>query len=137
MSNSTAMQGMLYRTLGSTGEKVSAIGIGGWHNGLDEVVGACRGAMGIAARAGAQRLASRPCAQLGAHTSAHFSRRFGRLYSIKWKLLFNKLKHFSDRFRAVVSRRHSHPAIPIAPLHPPAIPIAPLQARVPNTRPNA
>ena len=76
--------------------------------------------MGIAARPGAQRLASRPCAQLGAHTSAHFSRRFGRLYSIKWKLLFNKLKHFSDRFLAVVSRRHSHPAIPIAPLHRPS-----------------
>jgi len=29
MSNGTGMQGMLYRTLGSTGEKVSAIGIGG------------------------------------------------------------------------------------------------------------
>jgi aryl-alcohol dehydrogenase-like predicted oxidoreductase len=29
------MQGMLYRTLGSTGEKVSAIGIGGWHIGLN------------------------------------------------------------------------------------------------------
>jgi aryl-alcohol dehydrogenase-like predicted oxidoreductase len=28
------MQGMLYRTLGRTGEKVSAIGIGGWHIGL-------------------------------------------------------------------------------------------------------
>jgi len=36
------MQGMLYRTLGSTGEKVSAIGIGGWHiglNGVDEELG--------------------------------------------------------------------------------------------------
>jgi aryl-alcohol dehydrogenase-like predicted oxidoreductase len=33
---------MLYRTLGSTGEKVSAIGIGGWHiglNGVDEQLG--------------------------------------------------------------------------------------------------
>jgi len=37
MSNSTAMPGMLYRTLGSTGEKVSAIGIGGWHLGLKSV----------------------------------------------------------------------------------------------------
>jgi aryl-alcohol dehydrogenase-like predicted oxidoreductase len=32
------MEGMLYRTLGSTGEKVSAIGIGGWHIGLSGVV---------------------------------------------------------------------------------------------------
>jgi hypothetical protein len=39
ISNIIGMQGMLYRTLGSTGEKVSAIGIGGWHNGLNEVVG--------------------------------------------------------------------------------------------------
>src|SRR5665647_2211911 len=37
MSNTTAMQGMLYRTLGSTGEKVSAIGLGGWHIGLNGV----------------------------------------------------------------------------------------------------
>ena len=37
MSNTTAMQGMLYRMLGSTGEKVSAIGIGGSHIGLNEV----------------------------------------------------------------------------------------------------
>src|SRR5438874_9090104 len=28
---------MIYRTLGSTGEKVSAIGIGGWHLGLKTV----------------------------------------------------------------------------------------------------
>src|SRR5437867_4945246 len=28
---------MIYRTLGSTGEKVSAIGVGGWHLGLKEV----------------------------------------------------------------------------------------------------
>src|SRR5659263_550369 len=33
----TAPQGMLYRTLGRTGETVSAIGIGGWHIGLNEV----------------------------------------------------------------------------------------------------
>jgi aryl-alcohol dehydrogenase-like predicted oxidoreductase len=33
----TATQGMLYRTLGRTGEKVSAIGIGGWHIGLPHV----------------------------------------------------------------------------------------------------
>jgi len=33
----TAPQGMLYRTLGRTGEKVSAIGIGGWHIGLPSV----------------------------------------------------------------------------------------------------
>src|SRR5450759_2146289 len=37
MSNTTATQGMLYRTLGSTGENVSAIGIGGWHIGLNAV----------------------------------------------------------------------------------------------------
>jgi predicted aldo/keto reductase-like oxidoreductase len=37
MTNSTARQGMLYQTLGSTGEKVSAIGIGGWHIGLNSV----------------------------------------------------------------------------------------------------
>jgi len=37
MSNTTAMQGMHYRMLGSTGEKVSAIGIGGWHIGLNGV----------------------------------------------------------------------------------------------------
>jgi predicted aldo/keto reductase-like oxidoreductase len=29
--------GMLYRTLGSTGERVSAIGLGGWHLGLTHV----------------------------------------------------------------------------------------------------
>src|SRR5204863_6444149 len=28
---------MIYRTLGSTGEKVSAIGVGGWHLGLANV----------------------------------------------------------------------------------------------------
>jgi aryl-alcohol dehydrogenase-like predicted oxidoreductase len=28
---------MLYKMLGSTGEKVSAIGIGGWHIGLNSV----------------------------------------------------------------------------------------------------
>src|SRR5664280_2699165 len=37
MSNTIAMQGMLYRTLGRTGEKVSAIGVGGWHIGLKAV----------------------------------------------------------------------------------------------------
>jgi predicted aldo/keto reductase-like oxidoreductase len=37
MTNSTTRQGMLYRTLGSTGENVSAIGIGGWHIGLNSV----------------------------------------------------------------------------------------------------
>jgi aryl-alcohol dehydrogenase-like predicted oxidoreductase len=37
MSNATVMQGMLYRTLGRTGEKVSVIGIGGWHIGLPGV----------------------------------------------------------------------------------------------------
>jgi aryl-alcohol dehydrogenase-like predicted oxidoreductase len=28
---------MIYRTLGSTGEKVSAIGVGGWHLSLKHV----------------------------------------------------------------------------------------------------
>src|SRR6266566_4245270 len=28
---------MIYRTLGSTGEKVSAIGVGGWHLGLKHI----------------------------------------------------------------------------------------------------
>ncbi len=37
MSNTTVIQGMLYRMLGSTGETVSAIGIGGWHIGLHGV----------------------------------------------------------------------------------------------------
>ena len=37
MSNTTPMQGMLTRTLGSTGKKVSAIGIGGRHVGLKGV----------------------------------------------------------------------------------------------------
>jgi predicted aldo/keto reductase-like oxidoreductase len=37
MSNTLSSQGMLYRTLGSTAEKVSAIGIGGWHIGLKSV----------------------------------------------------------------------------------------------------
>jgi predicted aldo/keto reductase-like oxidoreductase len=34
MAKATATQEMLYRSLGSTGETVSAIGIGGWHIGL-------------------------------------------------------------------------------------------------------
>jgi hypothetical protein len=29
--------GMIYRVLGSTGERVSAIGVGGWHLGLKHV----------------------------------------------------------------------------------------------------
>lgn len=37
MSNTIAKEGMLYRTLGRTGEKVSAIGVGGWHIGLKAV----------------------------------------------------------------------------------------------------
>ena len=37
MSKTTVKQGMLYRTLGSTRETVSAIGIGGWHIGLHGV----------------------------------------------------------------------------------------------------
>lgn len=37
MTNATVSQGMLYRTLGNTGEKVSAIGVGGWHIGLPTV----------------------------------------------------------------------------------------------------
>src|ERR1019366_1090922 len=37
MSNIICMQGMFYRTLGSTGQTASAIGIGGWHIGLDKV----------------------------------------------------------------------------------------------------
>ena len=37
MSQSTSNSEMLYRTLGSTGERVSAIGLGGWHIGLKNV----------------------------------------------------------------------------------------------------
>ena len=37
MSNTTVTQGMFYRTLGRTGERVSAIGVGGWHIGLPGV----------------------------------------------------------------------------------------------------
>ena len=37
MSNTTITQGMFYRTLGRTGERVSAIGVGGWHIGLPRV----------------------------------------------------------------------------------------------------
>ena len=37
MSQSTSNSEMVYRTLGSTGEKVSAIGLGGWHIGLKYV----------------------------------------------------------------------------------------------------
>src|SRR3954451_11790585 len=34
---SARMAGMIYRTLGSTGESVSAIGLGGWHLSLPSV----------------------------------------------------------------------------------------------------
>jgi aryl-alcohol dehydrogenase-like predicted oxidoreductase len=37
MSDTNAPDGMPYRMLGSTGERVSAIGIGGWHLGLSDV----------------------------------------------------------------------------------------------------
>src|ERR687885_394610 len=37
MSDSTARTDLPYRVLGSTGEKVSAIGLGGWHLGLKYV----------------------------------------------------------------------------------------------------
>ena len=37
MSESASNSEMLYRALGSTGEKVSAIGLGGWHIGLKSV----------------------------------------------------------------------------------------------------
>src|SRR5918911_2118706 len=37
MSESTARTDLPYRVLGSTGEKVSAIGLGGWHLGLKHV----------------------------------------------------------------------------------------------------
>lgn len=37
MSTPTAQTEMVYRTLGATGEKVSAIGLGGWHLGLPKV----------------------------------------------------------------------------------------------------
>ena len=37
MAQSTSRSEMLYRVLGSTGEKVSAIGVGGWHLGLKYV----------------------------------------------------------------------------------------------------
>lgn len=37
MPESTSQSEMLYRVLGSTGERVSAIGVGGWHLGLKHV----------------------------------------------------------------------------------------------------
>ena len=37
MTDTTARSDMPYRSLGSTGEKVSAIGLGGWHLGLNKV----------------------------------------------------------------------------------------------------
>src|SRR5437763_17175265 len=37
MSNDSSDPKMLYRLLGSTGERVSAIGLGGWHIGLKHV----------------------------------------------------------------------------------------------------
>jgi predicted aldo/keto reductase-like oxidoreductase len=37
MPQSAAQPAMIYRTLGRTGEKVSAIGVGGWHLGLKHV----------------------------------------------------------------------------------------------------
>jgi len=37
MSGSTSNSEMVYRTLGSTGERVSAIGLGGWHLSLKHV----------------------------------------------------------------------------------------------------
>jgi len=37
MTNTTARSEMPYRSLGSTGEQVSAIGLGGWHLGLKKV----------------------------------------------------------------------------------------------------
>ncbi len=37
MSENTPQSEMIYRTMGSTGEKVSAIGVGGWHLGLKHV----------------------------------------------------------------------------------------------------
>jgi hypothetical protein len=108
--------------------------------------------LGISARPGARRpvLLLCSCARRP-RTSAHSSRRFGDFYSIRLKLLFNKIKHFSDRFLPVVSTRQSSRQFP---LHPytcadqaevdrraddhdasclsattgPAIPIAPLQS---------
>lgn len=37
MTDTTTPSDMPYRTLGATGEKVSAIGLGGWHLGLKKV----------------------------------------------------------------------------------------------------
>ena len=37
MTAPTSNPDMIYRTLGRTGEKVSAIGVGGWHLGLKDV----------------------------------------------------------------------------------------------------
>jgi len=37
MSGSTSNSEMVYRTLGSTGERVSALGLGGWHLSLKHV----------------------------------------------------------------------------------------------------
>jgi aryl-alcohol dehydrogenase-like predicted oxidoreductase len=37
MGNGEAVSSVPYRVLGHTGEKVSAIGVGGWHLGLKHV----------------------------------------------------------------------------------------------------
>ena len=37
MTNTDSQDGMIYRTLGRTGEKVSAVGLGGWHLGFSSL----------------------------------------------------------------------------------------------------
>jgi hypothetical protein len=75
---------------------------------------------------GAQRLAFRPCAQLGARTSAHSAG--------DSEALLNKIETVIQQNKALLRSISScgfyapkPPTIHIAALHPPAIPIAPLQ----------
>src|ERR1019366_6594469 len=59
----------------------------------------CRGAMRIAARPGARGPAFSPLrVRSGAHVGP-LQQKIRRFYSIKLKLLFTKIEHFSDRFQ--------------------------------------
>src|ERR1017187_2888297 len=73
--------------------------------------------MGIAVPPGARRSTLRLRSSARRAHVGPLQQEIRRLYSINWKLLFNKIEHFSDRFLPVVFARES-PAIPIALLQP-------------------